>query len=365
MRGKENERAINRIETLNRIDEGLGRNCEVLLYMNWAAKAREEGDYEGALRIYAEHLFALSPPIARERLLFTLDSLASHAKESGDYTAAIELGERYGEKYSPLEAKAIVARMRENYGRELMKEGKYGRAKEVLAEYYEDLPNEKKLLLYECEYRRLASSLAADDYMGHYQLAQYCKDRGLLDEAEAELEKAMLSEDLRETAGKQLRLMQERRMLDEFAAGVLLYEQGYYGASLEAMLKFEEKYEKSDMTAEARRMVELSRGRLQSATQWRPYQAEVMYQQAERKFFGGDMKGAFRLLEDLEEKYADTPAGIRALKWKAEIVRKVEIAKLEGDEDVELDMSKVRMSYTPDNLEEELDKILESTGEKR
>jgi hypothetical protein len=169
------------------------------------------------------------------------------------------------------------------------------------------------------------------------------------------------AEELKDNAEKQLGLLRERKAMQEFSDAVMLYEKGFYGNALDALLKFEESYPDSDMISEAQKVIRLCRKRLESASQWRPYQAEVLYQQAERKFFGGDSGAALRLLEDLETKYSDTPAGVRAKKWKEDIVRRLEMAKLEGSKEPELDMNKVRMSYSAENIEDEISKILEAT----
>jgi tetratricopeptide (TPR) repeat protein len=355
--------AINRIETLNRIDATLGRSCEVLLYLNWAAKARESGNYEEALKIYTDRLFKISPPIARERLLFTLDALARQSEESGEYAKAIALAEQYGLRLSPVEAKAIIVTLREGYARQLMERGDFAPAKEVIAQYYADMPNEPQTLLFECEYGERSGKLAPDDYAGHYKLAQYCIENGLLDQAEGELEKAAGANELRENVHKQLRLLEERKAMKEFAVAMQLYERGLYMDALEALLHFEERFPKSDMVKEAQKMVQLSRSRMESESQRRPYQAEVLFQQAERSFFSGDTREAMRLIGQIEENYADTPAGERAAKWKTSIVRRMEIAKLEGSKEPQLDMNKVKASYSEENIEEEIAKILKATGE--
>jgi tetratricopeptide (TPR) repeat protein len=360
--------AINRIEALNRIDAALGHSCEVLLYLNWAAKARDEGNYEEALKVYAERLFKVSPPIARERLLFTLEKLKNDAEKSNEYAQAIAVAEKYGPRLAPLEGKAIVASLREGYARHLMQQGDFAGARVVIARYYQDLPQEPKTLLYECDYKQRSGKLAAEDYLGHYELAQFCQKHGMLDEGEAELEKALGASDLsaeqaglRENAQRELRLLRERKAMQEFADAMQIYERGLYMEALEALLHFEEQFPKSDLLKDAQKIVSLCRTRLESESQRRPYQAEVLYQQAERQFFGGKTAEAVRQLEMIEDKYADTPAGARAAKWKAEIVRRLEIAKLEGRKEPDLDMDKVKVSYSAENIEEEIAKILKAT----
>lgn len=357
---REFTKALESVETIHTVDSAVGKSFEIILYLHWGLNLRSNGDYEGALKIYTEKLYPLSPAIARNRIELTFNELISNARKQHNYKETIALVEKYAPQFLPETYENTLSELLLSYGNWLLSEGKYDEASHIFERYYQyQSPMVEKTLLYVCEYKKRASQLAEKDYAGHYELGKFCLNKNLPDKAIEEFQKSAESPEFKENAMMQIRLIKERREIELFNQAMKFYEMAQYVKALDVLQELQKEFPDGKLSSDADKLVRLCQDGLKDEMWRRPYQAEVYYQQAERLYFIGDYNSALDKINTILSLYPDTPAGEKARNLQRRIAQMIHLASLEGL-NLNIDTSRIPPSVSAPEDKKQLEKEIKS-----
>lgn len=314
------EEALGYIESINRINPLAGHSCQALIYLDWGRKERNNGNFEEALRIYFEELKPISPNIAEERIKTTLDNIRQDALDEGNFDLAIKLWESYGNPLFPDAAMEALSQLNFEKGKTLFSRKNYKAAKKCFLNsdtYQKSATAEKEAA--RCDYQITLELAPPNTPETHYRLAEFCLDKKLNNEAIEQFSLAAKSPELKIAATQQIDLIKEKEQVEIFKEAMRLYEEKNYVKTLDKIFELLNRYPETTMKAEANVMKDLCQKNIQSENYKHIYQADVLYQEAERLFFLGEYLKSVDKCDTILTEFADTPASIKANALKPKI----------------------------------------------
>ncbi len=325
----EYSKALDLLVELRRLDTGRAGEKRAEMVILWARRERDEGRYEQALRIYAEQLYDISPNIAQDRIALTLDEAERAYRAKNEIGRALDLYETFGLKHDPERSRERMVAIWREIGWQFLRKGEIAEARKVFGQAEALLPGSVERDLNACQYEETRAKLDPTDAAGQYTLAEWCLERGMLEEARRSFDLACASDLLRGEAIEQIKVIANLQAEEELKRLVSLYERGQYVDVLQGTLQFHDRPAGEGLMAQAKRLEELSRDAIKISATARPQQAEVLMQRAEREYWTGEIQGAYDKLMTLTERYADTPAGARAAQFYRTIRPRLDLDTLE------------------------------------
>ncbi len=331
--------ALEAIENLRQVDEGAGRSQRALWTLSRIGEARDQGDVLEALRLAVEELWPLMPQVARNRAAVLLTELPDWATTGTlgidrRFEAARSYLETDLRKIMPLEAEGALEDLLLARGQSLLGDGRTTDVLRLLQSSPLTGSRERlKALAVRAEFLQKKANLDPKDPMGLYRLGEWAAEHGRQDWALDSFWQCLRYDDLRPLAEAQIRIVRNEVESKALEQAIARYREGDRFGALEALTPILERDQTgapSPFHDEAERMASLIRRELHTESTKRPYQAEVLFQQAERAFFAGDHETAIRKLADVLRKYGDTPAAERADQLLPRVLRQVEIDQMEG-----------------------------------
>jgi tetratricopeptide (TPR) repeat protein len=320
------------LELLRPADESAWRAASAMFYIQAGASYRQSNDFARALAIYREKLAPLAPQLAKvhaERTLAIADRTLRGSQEWKTLVALLE--EHAPNLLEPARAAELIESALEGGGMRALDEGN---AEEAL-EWFRRLSarrgsgNERFFALAELSRRRART--VSENWLERYKIALYCLEVGLLDEAEREFRavRQSVNEELAVEAARQLDLLQLQREVELFDKINAASKAGRYYDTLDLAMEFQRLYPLSDLSGQAAHMAELARSEIANAQLRRPYEAEILYQRAERTLFLQEVEEALALLDRVLTEYPETPAAQRAAALKQRAAAGVRARDLE------------------------------------
>ncbi len=372
--GRDYGEALKAIEQLRLVDEGAGQSQRALWALSQAGEARDRGDVLEALRISVEELLPVMPEVGRNRIAGLLEDLPA-------WVASAQAGpDRFGRARAfvettlaqamPVAAHGALEHLIVERGEVLLSEGRTTDTLELL-ESAPQLRNQERIrdLALRAEYQQRLDALPPGDPMALYRLGEWAAQQERDDWALESFRRCLESESVEPLATMQIKMVRNRQQSRALEESVRLYKSGRLFDALESLdpiLKTSQDSEggASPFLGEGRRMAELIRQELDLELKKRPYQAEVLYQQAERAFFTADYEGAVKNLAELLRTYGDTPAANRGDALLPQVMRAMQLDQIEGRTrplpDIPDDLRARVSAEDGTRLDEEIRRLLEA-----
>ncbi|MCC6548021.1 hypothetical protein IT570_12720 [Candidatus Sumerlaeota bacterium] len=326
------EGAIACVEKIRRIS-GDDSSPEIpLAHLTRAAAARDRNDYTLALGIIARDLASQVPEIARNRALFTIEEMKAWAQKNRKFREAREALLPI-QRVFPVEAAAAEQFLMAGEVEDDLNHDDSAAALE-LADSIPEEQREPKLQKLRNEafhaeaMKRLADEREPLALLNH---GRWCAENGLLDEAMLIFNRTRDNPNLRDVSDEALtntRRERDTKLLEEAQEFMKLGNIAEVTARTQVILTNPNLG--SSLTEEAQKLEALAKASSRRDAEARPYQAEVIFQQAERDYFQQNFEGALKYVSLILNDFADTPAAGRATSLLPEIVRALELAYLEG-----------------------------------
>ena len=335
-----------------------------LAELSRAAAARDAENYPLAFQIIAESLHPTVPEIARNRALYTISGLRRWAERTHDFAGARKAMDPI-EKLLPLEYESARDHFLVLEASDMMKNGQSRAANDLLATIPERDRAGDVLKLYNDSYHDARmKEIPENEPLELIKHARWLMAQSMMDQAMAILARTRENPNLREISDElaaTARLERDTKLLEE-AQG--LFELGQMAAVIEKTDPIiSNPGAKSALTEEAERLKKLATESLSRGEKLRPYQAEVLYQEAERSYYMEELQKSFDTLNVVLSQFPETPAAGRAAALLPDVVRMMEIAYLEG-KDVRLPnvdaKFKLEDIQQKDKLDEEVNRLLEA-----
>lgn len=316
-------------------DQAAARRTEMILL--WARREREKSDFEKALRIYVDQLMDEYPNIARERIAYTLTEAETRWRAEGREREVILLYESFGLPHAPELARERLIELWKEIGWRAVAAGDVNAARRHFGQC--ELLSAGSALpdLAFCEFVDMRDRLDPRDFAGHFSLGEWCERRGLVREARQMYEVAGKSELLRDFAVERMAAIDDQNGRRELERLLALYEKGRYAEVLEGVLNLKSGPLGVDVRKQADSLQGLTETAIRIATAEHPQQAEVLWQQAERAWYLGELLTARDLIHTLTERYADTPAAARARELLEKLEPRMDLNILERRRQAEAD----------------------------
>lgn len=323
---------IERLRLINPGEEGEVVGQVPLLHLSAAARARDEERFEDALRLIREELWPTVPEIARNRALLTLRQMAQWAERTGNERQGRVLINRYVAAILPVEAISVGQQLYRSEARRLLDHSDPERALALIrqipeAERGEDLRRVYLQAQFYSERQKIGGRNPAD----LFQLSIWAADNELWDESIGLLEQLRENPALKEYADEQLALILTDYDLWILRKALEAFDRGQMQRTLELCNQVEtDEGRESSTLREIRELAALARAELQMEIKRKPYDAEVVFQQAERAFFMDDADEAWNLIDVVLSNYPSTPAAERAANLLPDVARQFQVQLLEG-----------------------------------
>lgn len=363
------DEAILALENLQNLDRGEERKSRILVFLRWGARLRDQRQWKDAALIYSIRIAPLSREIAANRLNYLLEIMEREATNESDYMEIIQLSREYSSLISELPESAPEAKKLEKL---------YHKAGEValdndhttqaLSLFREGFlaSNKKNMALFDLyQYTQTLTTLAPDDFIGHYELGGFCRKKGLFDKAERRFRYSFSDSRLKPSAEREIDLMKKHRHVDTLKNAVQFYDAKDYTRALDILQPLFNDKPTTDVLKELVRLDELCRGQLENESNKRPIRALIQYQQAERLFLLEEYDDALDRINYLLETYPDTPIAPKARDLMITVLRRRELARLENPDKTD----RARGNFTKvsikdrSRINEEINKLVESLND--
>lgn len=358
--------AVEIIEYLQDIDPELGRSSQILLYLKWAARLREQGQWEEAADIYHTKIQEISRELATNRFSFLLDNIASAAKKEADCERGMKLIRQYGDLLPLDEKSKRVAEMSIAAGKLALDDNRTSEARAYFQSAFGEHGTTDERLLLLCDYKERALQLKPDDYLGHYRLGLFCRKSGLENEARHHFNQALASPELKAEAQKEILLHLSRERFRSMAEAVKLYDQNEWAACLDLLQPLLNDNATTQGLEEAARLASLCRQKMQAEGEKRPVRALILFQQAERLYILEDYEAALEKLEIIMRTYPDVPIARQAKELMQRAKHRRDLARIEGRRPALIGKT-IQPEYTPldaGGLKSQINNLIESLYEK-
>ncbi|MBI5154334.1 hypothetical protein HZA57_03770 [Candidatus Poribacteria bacterium] len=360
--------AVEQIERLRLLEGPSAEDQLPLVNLAAAARARDQGDYEEALRQISTEIWPSFPEVARNRALVVLRLMTQWAQAEGRERDASRWIRQHLISILPVESLTASMELVKSEAERHMRHGEAFKAMRLIEQIPEnERPGELQRIWSQARFDVEFNDVATSDPLALFRLGQWAAKEDLYDEALLALETVRENPALREAADEQAALVKTARDLEKISEAVQLYQQGllFEARDLCNELLLSPDRE-SPVAKQAQELADAARKDLALAKQKRPYQAEVFYQQAERAYFTGSLDESWSLIDLLLTHYADTPAAERAANLLPSVAREFEIQLIEGKRSsvpsYESAVSRGFIQQT-DRLGEEIGRLLDAMGQ--
>lgn len=324
--------AVEQIERLRLLAPDEAGTQEPLVVIAAAARARDAGDYERALRLLGRDLAAGFPEVARNRLVLTISRTVEWASETSNEAPARRWILDHAAALLPVEALSAIQRLHESEAARLVRAGAPVLAKRLVDAIPEpDRTPELQRLHDHASFEVRRDALEPDDAVGIMELAQWAAERRMYPEALQLFSQARGFEPVRALADEQVQLVRRQRDTELLERALLAYERGLVRDALEmATAVLNNADAESQLSREARRLARVAERELDLEAARRPYDAEVLYQEAERATLMDRPDEAWELVDLILLRFGDTPAAARAEALLPDIMWRYRMQLLEG-----------------------------------
>jgi tetratricopeptide (TPR) repeat protein len=358
--------AINTVERMRRVAGDEGDPQFPLVHLARAASAREKGDFATALGIIVHELAPRVPEIARNRAAFAVGAAVNHARLSRRWAEARAQLEPIRELY-PMEYRVAANDLIEEEAREALDRDEPHRAIELISpipgdQRSTDLVALLRIATHEAAMKRLVDASPLE-LLKH---GRWCADEGLLDEALQVFIKTRTNDTLRDISDELIALTQLQRDIILIEKANRAYRDGNLDLAqrhCREIIDFPTRV--SLLEPDAKAILELVQKSRARERERRPYEAEVLFQRAERAYYLQSLEESFNLLSLLLREFSDTPAAGRAAELFPSVLQSLEIAFLEGgmislkNLQAEFPIDRIRQA---DKLTAEVNRLLEAAA---
>jgi hypothetical protein len=327
------EESLGVLETLRTAHPERATQHRALLALHQVSRARQRQEFEEALRLLREEVHPTTPEIARDRLRLLLTELAAWAKPRNREQEARAMIQRHATAIDAPQAHAQLEELLLHQLDRLLRETRYEDvftatlALNAREARLESVTEREALARFYLRYQDINRA----DPLEIFELALDAREEALEQQA---LELFTLAEKnpyLKEAAREQRLLIREEQDLRILNEALNAFDAGLMERTLELCNQVtEDPGRESAQLQELRRLADLARKEIIVQQQARPYQAEALYQEAERSFHLGEFDQAYTLLDTIIAQYADTPAAERGARLLTEVGKAFEIELLEG-----------------------------------
>jgi len=366
LRREEFEQAIAYVEKIRRLAGEKGDPEYPLSYLAEAAAFREVGQYGIAIDIIVNELHPAVPEIARNRAVYTMEQVRDQARLDGNYREALETISSLAELY-PMEYAVVRDELIASTAKNALDNNNPESALEYLEKIPEDEWSPEMEDLYDLAELRYRKANLDQDPLEMIKLAEWASDKELYQEALELLAKTRKNPNLRKVSDEltsNIRRKQDLKLLEEA-------EEAYQFGNMPRAIHLagsvaDNENRRSFLKEEAEKLLELARTAIEDEKEARGVQAEVIFQQGERAFFGGNFEGALKFLLLVLKEHPESPAAERAEELLPNVMRELEIAYLEGrTKELPSAIREVRLSDIQRNEElgQEIAKLMETLKE--
>lgn len=340
-----------------------------LANLSRAAAARDRHDYALAFEIIAHDLWDKVPEIARNRTIFTIDEMKRWARENRKFgearAALLPIRRIFPVEVMAAELELVADEVNDRLDHD-DPVGAYELAESIPEEHRDARLQKLRNDAFHAEaMKRLGDESDPLALLNH---GRWCAENNLLDEAMLIFNRTRENPNLRDVSDEALtnaRRERDTKLLEE--AQAFMKQGNIAEVTRRTQVILTNPDHGSVLSAEARKLEELATRASRREVEARPYQAEVIFQQAERDYFQQNFEGSLKYVTLILNEYGDTPAAKRATALLPEIVRALELAYLEG-KIATLPKLPPKFSFEKvqrtDRLGEEVTRLLESIAGK-
>ncbi|MBI1290728.1 hypothetical protein GC173_05735 [bacterium] len=356
------EKAIGLIEDIRRLAGDSGDAQYPLAHLARAADARNRGDFREALRIIVHDLEPVSPQVARNRIVYTINALVTRARETRQWRDLRDQLEPVRAAF-PMEYRLAANELMEFEVAEALERGDHAEVLRLVGtvardERSEALAAAERQAYYESESARIGDSSPLE----LMKLGRWCADHGMYREALVVLTKARENPSVAELADELISLTRQKRDTTLLEQANAAFRDGRLDEAEEKLKEIiKDPGRASLMEPDAVNLSDMVKKTRAREKERRPYEAEVLYQRAERAYYQQKIEESFNLLALVLREYPETPAARRAAQLQPEVLSALELAFLEGRpvplEKLRAEVPVERIQKT-DKLAEEISRLL-------
>lgn len=319
--------AIGRMQTA---DLPITDGCQSLLLIRWATFERERGRFDRALQVLDARLKPSQPEVAKELMQKHLAEARKTLVEAGRYDETIALYEEWGDAAELRDARGVCSDLYRQWGERLLQEGHPAEARKAFEQHLRLNPTASPAPLDLCDFRVRFAALGPRDHGSAFELGEWAAERGLISEAIRAFELAAGDERLRSVAEERISLLQTTIADAHMARCLEWFEKGDPQRALAELDQFPFVPSQRKMQLEIERLRRLCFQEIERREKTKPVECEILFQDAQRRYYLGDSEQAVRDVKRLLRQYGDTPAAepMRAFLRHAEARSQIE--KLDG-----------------------------------
>ena len=321
--------AMRILENLEDLDFREGHSNQILLYLRWGARLREQKQWEEAADLYAGKLAEVSFEIAANRFELLLDRMETLADGGTDLSRLVLLTRKHASLLAPTDLRNRLGRYLISLGQTALEHNRFKDAREFFHSSFDITGREDPSLLSVCDYREKALGLDPGDLPGHYRMGLFCIEKGLLGEAEGHFRIAAGDEKLKSSSLSEIELIRAREKIEILNKALECYDRSLYVEAMDALQPLLKDETTTAGRSEASALAALCTRQLRQASKKRPLKAMIYLQQAERHYMLEEYDAALLKLELVLEQYSDTQVAPEAREKMIDILRQRELASLE------------------------------------
>ncbi|MCC5875444.1 MAG: hypothetical protein JJU11_04410 [Candidatus Sumerlaeia bacterium] len=297
-----------------------------------AAAARDHGDFADAIDIILTRVRPDYPEIARNRIRAILDAAEIWANEPKRYPKAREAIARLDDFY-PVEYQATRNRIVAREVSWLLLNNQPLDALDLIDDIDEESrSSELKELRLQAFHQAELQRIGENDPLELLKHGRWCMENDMAQEALYIFNKTRENPNLKELSDQLIRTARRARDTGLIEEARRLHEEGDPSAVLHRTNSIiNNPGVASELQREAERLRDLAEKTLRRDSERRAFDAVVLYQRAERAYFGGTHQDSLRLLRILFENFPDTKAARQGTELLPDVLRSLEIAYLEGN----------------------------------
>lgn len=303
-----------------------------MTHMARAAAARDVGDFADAIDIILTEVRPEYPEIARNRIRAILDVAEDWATQPAHYPKVREAIARLDDFY-PVEYQATRNRIIAREASWLLVNNQPVDALELIESVDRESRSKELADLYlQAFHHSELQRIGENDPLELLKHGRWCMENNLAQEAIIIFNKTRQNPNLKELSDQLILVARRTRDTNLIEEARRAHEEGDPSAVLHrANVIINNPGVASELQREAERLRELAEKTLRRDSERRRFDAVVLYQRAERSYFGGTHQDSLRLLRVLFDNFPDTPAARQGAMLLPDVLRSLEISYLEGN----------------------------------
>lgn len=315
------ETAIERLTLLGRIDPERGQVSRPWTMMTRADLLCEAGKFRDAISLYATEVGVEYPEIAKNRVISAITDAKERARDSGNFGEVVSLTTGpVPQLFGQGPAERLRAQVYRDWGLAALDGREYDTAREALKQHYVLAPDDGQKLLRLVEYRQRADKIKAGSAEEHYNLAVFCLDAGLTEQAREQLTIASQDAVWGPLAQKHLDDLDAQRLEARLAHALELKDKGEYMEAREEVAQVLQEARDPELRQLAQRSLDIITKSMEYIHKRTPLEAEVLWQQAERCILPAESQRCLELLNEILRNYPQTPAAKKAAERRKKLL---------------------------------------------